>query len=470
MMVRIFKHYVPTPLLILAGIEIIIFFSSVYAGSYVRFLDAAGSSEQAVKAHIGPLLPRAITISFVLVVIMATLGMYAREIREGDWGYYSRFMASFVIGFISMTFIFYAFPSLLLGRGALALSFMIAFVATAIVRFIFLSLIDSEAIKRRVLVLGAGSRPAKLGMLLGEKTAEHRFHLVGYVPLDGAHTSIKANLLLDKRLPLLSIAQKNRVDEIVVGVRQRRGGTLPMGELLECRMEGIKVIDLSTFFERETGRLQLESLNPSWIIFSEGFDRGNIRNTVKRTFDITASLLILFLTLPIILLAVVMIKLESRGPLFYKQARVGECGKPFDVLKFRSMRVDAEKEGKPQWAKKNDDRVTRVGKIIRLIRVDELPQIFNVLVGDMSFVGPRPERPFFVKQLAKEIPYYSTRHSVKPGITGWAQVRYPYGASVEDAKEKLQYDLYYVKNHTLFLDIIIMFNTAQVVLFGQGAR
>jgi len=470
MMIRIFKHYVPTPLLVLAVIEAIIFFSSVYAGAYVRFMDSALTSGVAVKTHIGPLLPRALTISFVLLVIMAALGMYAREIREGDWGYYSRFMASFVIGFISMTFIFYAFPALWLGRGALALAFMIAFVATAFVRLIFLSLVDSNAIKRRVMVVGAGSRPAEVGKLANEQTNDHRFHLVGYVPLDGIHTGIKENLILDKRLPLLSIAQTNRVDEIVVGVRQRRGGTLPMGELLECRMEGIEVVDLSTFFERETGRLQLESLNPSWIIFSEGFDRGNTRVIVKRTFDVLASLFILFVTLPIILLTMILIKLDSRGPLFYKQTRVGECGRPFDVYKFRSMKVDAEKEGSPQWAKKNDDRVTRVGKIIRLIRVDELPQILNVLLGDMSFVGPRPERPYFVKQLTKEIPYYSTRHSVKPGITGWAQVKFPYGASIEDAKEKLQYDLYYVKNHTLFLDIIIMFNTVQIVLFGQGAR
>lgn len=465
MMIRVFKHYVPTPLLILAIIEAILFFAAVYVGGYLRFIGEWTETTE----YIGVIFYRAAVFSMTMMVIMTAMGMYQREIKEGDWGYYSRFMASFAVGFIAMTALFYAIPPLFVGRGALTLIFIVAFIGTSAARFIFLSLVDSNVIKRRVVVLGAGSRPARVSSLQ-KFGGHHRFQLVGYIPIDAAHPNIDDGLLIKENMPLLAVAQKYEIDEIVVGVRQRRGGTLPMGELLECRMEGINVVDLSTFFERETGKVQLEALNPSWIIFSEGFNRGNLRNVIKRSFDIAASLVLLLLTFPVILFTAALVKLDSRGPIFYKQTRIGECGNPYDVIKFRSMRVDAEKEGKPQWAKKDDDRVTRVGKIIRLVRIDELPQIFNVLKGDMSFVGPRPERPFFVKELSKEIPYYSMRHSVKPGITGWAQIRYPYGASVEDAKEKLQYDLYYAKNHTLFLDLIILFQTAQVVLFGKGAR
>lgn len=466
MMVRIFRHYVPTPLLLLASVEAALFFASIYAGVYIRFISEGFSGAELV----GPLAPRATVFALVMMAIITALGLYEREIKEGDWSYYSRFVASFPLGFIAITFIFYAFPEIFLGRGALAIAFAFAFIASATARFVFLTLVDSDVIKRRVLVVGAGSRAARVSSLEKSEKGHNRFNLVGFIPLDGAHSSIDKARIIKSKAPLLAIAQKYQVDEIVVGVRQRRGGNLPMGELLECRMEGITVVELSTFFERETGKVQLESLSPSWLIFSEGFDRGNFRNFVKRLFDVVISAVMLALTAPIMLITALLIKIDSPGPVFFRQTRVGECGKPFDVYKFRSMRADAEKDGKPQWAKKKDSRVTRIGRIIRSLRIDELPQIFNVMKGDMSLVGPRPERPYFVRQLIKEIPYYSTRHSVKPGITGWAQIRYSYGASVHDAKEKLQYDLYYVKNHTLFLDLIILFQTAQVVLFGRGAR
>jgi sugar transferase (PEP-CTERM system associated) len=256
----------------------------------------------------------------------------------------------------------------------------------------------------------------------------------------------------------------------VVGVRERRNGGLPADQLLECKLAGIEIVDLSSFFERETGQIQLESLNASWMIFSDGFRRGSIKDITKRMFDIAASSVLLLLTLPVMFITTMLIWLESGSPILYRQERVGEYGRSFPVLKFRSMRVDAESDGVPQWAKKQDDRVTRVGRVIRKMRIDELPQVFNVLRGDMSFVGPRPERPYFVNELTSQIPYYPSRHTVKPGITGWAQIRYPYGATTEDAIQKLQYDLYYVKNHTLFLDLVILLQTAQVILFGKGAR
>jgi sugar transferase (PEP-CTERM system associated) len=230
------------------------------------------------------------------------------------------------------------------------------------------------------------------------------------------------------------------------------------------------VLELSSFFERENGHLQLDSMNASWMILAEGFHQGMLRDTVKRLFDLVVSGAMLAVTLPLMALTGLLIKLESPGPVLYRQERVGQGGRPFTILKFRSMCVDAEKDGKPRWAGQNDSRVTLVGRFIRRTRIDELPQIFNVFFGDMSFVGPRPERPYFVQDLTQKIPYYGVRHTVKPGITGWAQVRYPYGATDEDAMHKLQYDLYYVKNHSLFLDLMILFQTVQVVVWGKGVR
>jgi sugar transferase (PEP-CTERM system associated) len=245
---------------------------------------------------------------------------------------------------------------------------------------------------------------------------------------------------------------------------------MPIQELLKCKLQGIRVLELSSFFERENGHLQLDSMNASWMILSDGFHQGMLRDTVKRLFDLLVSSAMLVVCLPVMALTALLIKLESPGPVLYRQERVGQGCRSFTILKFRSMCVDAEKDGTPRWARQNDSRVTLTGRFIRRTRIDELPQIFNVFFGDMSFVGPRPERPYFVQDLTQKIPYYGVRHTVKPGITGWAQVRYPYGASEEDAMHKLQYDLYYVKNHSLFLDLMILFQTAQVVLWGRGVR
>jgi sugar transferase (PEP-CTERM system associated) len=270
---------------------------------------------------------------------------------------------------------------------------------------------------------------------------------------------------------LVEYTKQNMIDEIVVAVDDRRR-RLPLEEILDCKMSGVHICDLATFFERETGKIKLDIINMSWLIFSDGFLVGSGRDIVKRTFDILSSLAVLAVTWPLVIGTALAVWLEARGrgPIFYKQIRTGQNGAPFNVIKFRSMRTDAEKDGVARWATANDNRVTRVGKFIRKTRLDELPQLFNVLRGDMSFVGPRPERPEFVKQLSASIPYYAERHRVKPGVTGWAQVCYPYGASEQDAFEKLQYDLYYVKNFSLFMDLMILLQTAEVVLWGKGAR
>jgi sugar transferase (PEP-CTERM system associated) len=257
---------------------------------------------------------------------------------------------------------------------------------------------------------------------------------------------------------------------VVLAIEERRNA-MPLSDLIRLRTTGVHVNEVSSFLERETGRIDLRSTNPSWLIFSDGFASGRrLSSVLKRVFDIAASLVLLIVALPLILFGAIAVKLDSKGPAFFRQTRVGLFGEHFQLVKLRSMRTDAEADGKAKWAEKDDPRVTRVGKWIRLLRIDELPQIWSVLKGDMSFVGPRPERPEFVSDLEEKLLYYSERHIVKPGITGWAQINYPYGASLQDARAKLEYDLYYAKNYTPFLDILILLQTLRVVLWPEGAR
>jgi sugar transferase (PEP-CTERM system associated) len=323
--------------------------------------------------------------------------------------------------------------------------------------------------RRRVLVYGTGERAATVGQSLQHASAH--VELVGYYASPNeteARVPAAAIVAPGERLDLL--AQREGVDEIVVALTDRRGGAMPMRELLDCKLRGGRVSDVATYFEQNLGQIRIESASAGWLIFGEGFNQGFLRTLVKRVFDIVSALILLVLTLPLMLVTALLVKLESPGPVFYSQERVGLNGRIFKVVKFRSMRNDAEKDGVPRWATAGDSRVTRIGRILRKVRIDELPQLFCVLKGDMSMVGPRPERPYFVDQLVQDIPFYAVRHSVKPGVTGWAQVSYHYGASKEDTVEKLQYDLYYVKNHSLFLDVVVLFETIGVVLTGSGAH
>jgi sugar transferase (PEP-CTERM system associated) len=281
---------------------------------------------------------------------------------------------------------------------------------------------------------------------------------------------VPAKELLPSGRALMQTVREQNVDEVIVALTERRSGSTPLRELLDCKLMGITVHDINSHFEKRLGQIRIDYLYAGWLIFGDGFNQGLMRTAIKRVFDIFSAALLLVVSAPAMLLAAVAIRLDSPGPALYRQERVGKNGKNFVIIKFRSMRTDSEKDGTPRWAAADDDRVTRIGRIIRRTRIDELPQLFSVLKGDMSLVGPRPERPFFVEQLTQEIPFYSVRHSVKPGVTGWAQVRYQYGATVEDSQEKLQYDLYYVKNHALFLDLQIMLETVRVVLTGKGAR
>jgi sugar transferase (PEP-CTERM system associated) len=323
--------------------------------------------------------------------------------------------------------------------------------------------------RQRILVFGTGKRARAVGETL--KRSDPNLELVGYYA-NPSETIAEVSLwgLLSPEKNLMEIVLTEQVDEIIVALSDRRGGSLPLEELLDCKVQGIKVIDIATHFEKTLGQIRLESVSPGWLIFGDGFEQGFARTAVKRIFDITCASILILLTWPIMLITGILILIESGMPILYLQQRVGLNGSTFNVVKFRSMRTDAEKDGKPRWATAGDDRITRLGRIIRKLRIDELPQLFSVLSGSMSLVGPRPERPYFVSQLSKEIPYFNVRQTVKPGVTGWAQVRYQYGASVEDAIEKLQYDLYYVKNHSLFLDLIVLFETIGVVLMRKGSQ
>jgi sugar transferase (PEP-CTERM system associated) len=323
--------------------------------------------------------------------------------------------------------------------------------------------------RTRILIFGTGAVARAVGVSL--TAANPQAQIIGYFAgPNEAEPQVPRAEIIASTDSLIETARRLDVAEIVVALPERRGGSMPLRQLLDCKLYGIEVVDISSYFERTLTQINIDHVNPGWLIFGDGFNQGLIRTVVKRTFDLIFSALLLLLSLPVMLAAALCIKLDSPGPVFYQQQRVGLNGKIFRVIKFRSMRADAEKDGKPRWASVGDDRVTKVGRFIRKLRIDELPQLVNVLRGEMSLVGPRPERQFFVDELISKIPYFAVRHSVKPGVTGWAQVRYEYGSTVEDSIEKLQYDMYYVKNHSLFLDLLIILETVAVVLTGKGAR
>ena len=463
-MIRVFNFYLSKGMLLLLVLEALLLLAAIPVGIHARFQGSA------LTPTSGIVISNAALFLSLGIAVMSGFGLYRRDFDEGLASMLFRVGASFLLILFGMAAIYYLIPDIHLGRGALGAACLAGLGAVLLLRTAAFHWSDLEALKHRMLVLGTGTRAAKAMELLHAADTRRRIHIVGFLPLQGLHHFVDHRLILSDAGTLTDIVDKYQIDEIVIAVRERRGGGLPVNDLLECKLKGVHVIELSSFFERERGQVQLESLNASWMVLSDGFKQGVLRDVGKRMFDVLASLGLLVLTLPLMLLAALAITLESGAPLFYRQERVGLGGKIFTIFKFRSMVQNAEKDGTPQWAQAGDARVTTVGKIIRKLRIDELPQILNVLRGDMSFVGPRPERPFFVDQLIEQVPYYAARHSIKPGITGWAQVRYPYGASREDAIEKLQFDLYYVKNHTLLLDFLIMFQTAQVVLFGKGAR
>ncbi len=379
-----------------------------------------------------------------------------------------RLVQALGLAWVALALAFYAFPQLMLGRGISLLALPLALGLMVGWRVSIHWLLGHPDFGEKILIVGSGTFAVEVAREMLERP-DAGYRIAGFV---GNDPDLLGKSLINPRViglfsDLDKVVQREGIDRIVVAMGERRG-QLPTGELLQLSLAGtVNIEEGASFYERVTGRVSLNMIRPSWLIFSSRGRQARIsgitRNLVHRLVALVGGLL----SLPIALVTAILIKLDSRGAILYKQERVGKNGGLFTVMKFRSMRTDAEKAG-PVWATENDDRTTRVGKIIRKLRIDEIPQFWNILRGDMDFVGPRPERPHFVSQLAEEIPYYEQRHLIAPGLTGWAQIKYPYGASIEDARQKLQYDLYYIKNQSLMLDALILFETIKIILFGRG--
>ncbi|MCB2062281.1 MAG: TIGR03013 family PEP-CTERM/XrtA system glycosyltransferase, partial [Novosphingobium sp.] len=403
----------------------------------------------------------------VMTVAMISVGVYGNDALRSLRYAGARLLVAISLGVIALSFVDFVVAGNNFWRSTLAYSMLLSVLFLMLDRVVLGGLLGSSAFRRRVLVLGDGARAERLREL-GDKP-EAGFAIVGFLGMN------EGKPVVEEAIPRAAIHNLSRfvenlgVSEVVLALEERRN-SLPLKDLLRIKTAGVHVNEFSSFMERETGRVDLDTLNPSWLIFSDGFSSGRmVSSALKRVFDVMASALLLVLTAPVILLFALIVKLDSKGPAFFRQTRVGLYGQDFNLIKLRSMRTDAEANG-AQFAQKDDPRVTRVGKFIRKVRIDELPQAWSVLKGEMSFVGPRPERPEFVSDLEEQLPYYAERHMVKPGITGWAQINYPYGASIEDSRHKLEYDLYYAKNYTPFLDLLIMLQTIRVVLWHEGAR
>ncbi|QSX75470.1 TIGR03013 family PEP-CTERM/XrtA system glycosyltransferase [Lysobacter arenosi] len=446
-------------------LELLLVMAAVAGAAWLRFMNDPEGHEIFSEN----LAVRAFMVALFVTTSMAALGLYEVHVRLNRFEFALRMLVSFAIGGIGLMVLYYLVPAAYIGRGVIVIALVLALAGMALLRLGVLQVFAGDLFRRRVLVLGAGHNANLINNRLRRNSDRRAFTLVGYVPIPGQEAAVPANLLVSPVDGLAELTHRLQISEVVVAPDERRGG-LPMDEMLACVQRGVTMTDLSTFFEREAGIVTTNLVDPSWLVFSGGFDHSTSRCMNKRFFDVLAASALLMVTWPLMALVALCIRLESPGPILYQQTRIGEGGRPFELIKFRSMRVDAETDGVARWAQTGDDRTTRVGRFIRLVRLDELPQLFNILRGEMSIVGPRPERPQFVDMLSREIRYYAVRHCVKPGLTGWAQLRYPYGASVRDAEEKLKFDLFYVKNHGLAFDLIILLQTVEVVLFQRGAR
>ncbi|OMH25656.1 TIGR03013 family XrtA/PEP-CTERM system glycosyltransferase [Motiliproteus sp. MSK22-1] len=464
--VRFNRLSVRKPYVVLALIETLAMMSCLFVGIiYSNSSYSAGFFDHFLCLE-------CLTFVMVVFVCMAAMGLYHARLRGEPTELLARIFFSFVLATIAQALLFYFVPYLNIEPKAIGLALLLSFFIVCGLRYLFIRIDQTSLLKKRILVLGAGESASIIHNKMRRDCDRRGFRIMGYVGMDDNTTTIADRHLVSVDLDKLDeYTSRYQIDEIVVAADQRRG-RLPMDALYRCRLAGVNIIELATFVERESGKIPLKMMYPSWVIYGDGYRKtGYLSRGVKRLFDMLVALAFLFVTWPVMLITALLIKLEG-GPnssVLYHQIRVGRDSEPFKIYKFRSMREDAEKSG-VVWAMQNDNRVTAVGAFIRKYRIDELPQLFNILRGDMSFIGPRPERPEFVEGLSKSIPYYGDRHQVKPGLTGWAQICYSYGSSEEDALEKLQYDLYYIKNYTLLLDTIILIQTCEVVFFGKGAR
>jgi sugar transferase (PEP-CTERM system associated) len=469
MQLRLFRHFVPISVVLLASSDALLI-----TGAFYQLLSHPEIGTPIVLGISSFSAQFAAGLAVATITAMVSVGLYGQQSFMDFRLLLSKIVVASILVLMLVSF------SVTYWRDGLAQltdfpnfpikATLIWLVCVALTRGTFSVTLGRGLLKRRVLVLGNGTQAARIAKLVESGQNEH-FVPVSFIEVPGERVGSRSVGMRESAADpdgLVELAYRLGASEVVVAADDRRG--LPVDQLLHCKLAGIKVIDFLDFWERETRTVDLEALKPSWFFYSDGFRCGPVDEFLKRALDIIVSSSLLVLTLPLLALTACAIKLESGGPILYRQARVGLHGRGFTILKFRSMRVDAETDGRPRWAARGDPRITRVGAIIRKLRIDELAQILNVLRGDMSFVGPRPERPFFVAELSKAIPYYAKRHSVRPGITGWAQINFPYGASLEDSRRKLTYDLYYVKNRGIFLDALILLQTARVIFWNQGAR
>ena len=461
-MFRLFKHYVPHAVLLLGLIDCVLL---IVAGDLAWSLRATqiGMDGGALIERLGMLGG----FSAIVLAAMIAVGVYGSEALRSLRFAGARLLVAVSLAIIALAFVDFMLPGSTFWRSTLLYAMGLSILFLVANRMIVGGILGASAFRRRVLVLGAGVRASRLKEL--SERPGSGFAIVGFVGMNESQVSIGEAIPRSEIHDLSRFVANLGASEVVLALEERRNA-LPLKDLLRIKTAGVHVNDFSSFMERETGRVDLDTLNPSWLIFSDGFSSGRaVSSAAKRLFDIAASGLLLLLTFPLIALFALLVKLDSRGPAFFRQERIGLYGEPFTLLKLRSMRTDAEANG-AQWAERDDPRVTRIGRFIRKVRIDELPQVWTVLKGRMSFVGPRPEVSRFVEDLEEKLPYYAERHMVKPGITGWAQINYPYGASIEDSRRKLEYDLYYAKNYTPFLDLLILLQTLRVVLWPEGAR
>ncbi len=462
-MIRLFKHYVPHAVLLLGLLDFLLLMAAAEGGWVLR-AHQIGMDVEPVTSRLAPLLSFALSIQTAMIAV----GVYGPESLQSIRFALARLLVAVSLGVIFLSVLYFLMPGITLWRSNSLYAMGLAVAVLLLIRLLLGSMLGGEAFKRRLVVLGAGNRANRIREL--ERRRGSGFLVVGYIAMNDGEQVIAEAINRNAVYNLADFIVRLNASEVVLALEERRNA-VPMADLLRIKTTGVHVNDLSSFLERETGRVDLASVNPSWLIFSDGFSAGRrLSSIAKRLFDIVASLILLILTGPIIILGAIAVKLDSKGPAFYRQQRVGLYGQEFWIVKLRTMRQDAEVAGQAVWAEKDDPRITRLGYWLRKLRIDELPQTWTVLKGEMSFVGPRPERRQFVEDLEQHLRYYAERHMVKPGITGWAQINYPYGASIEDARHKLEYDLYYAKNYTPFLDLLILLQTVRVVLWPDGAR
>ncbi|MET0269831.1 MAG: TIGR03013 family XrtA/PEP-CTERM system glycosyltransferase [Sphingomonas sp.] len=462
-MIRLFKHYIPYAVLLLGLVDFLVLVAAAEAGWRIKLWQIGSLAEPMSNR-----LPQLFSFAVALECALVAVGAYGDEALQSLRFAAARLLVAVSLGVILISLMFFLFPALALWRSSSAYAMGLSIALLLLVRAMFGRALGSESFKRRVLVLGAGARASRIMTLA--KTPGAGFVVVGCVAMNEGPQRVADAIDRDAIESLGDHVVARNASEVVLALDERRNA-LPLKDLLRIKTTGVHVNEMSTFLERETGRVDLDSVSPSWLIFSDGFSSGRRISTIaKRLFDLAASALLLVIAAPVIVITAVLVKLESKGPAFFRQQRVGLYGENFWIPKLRSMKQDAEAPGAAVWAEKDDPRITRVGRVIRKLRIDELPQVWSVLKGEMSFVGPRPERPQFVSELERDLAYYAERHMVKPGITGWAQINYPYGASIEDSRQKLEYDLYYAKNYSPFLDILILLQTIRVVIFPDGAR